>query len=153
MVQLKVKSETDRVLFCCCDKSNCNEKFSWTGNLKKDDKENSIMEKVQEMNNEDMIIGILLGVSVLCGIVIITLLLIIVIHSIKSRSVSSIHDHVVVKWPFIISFWCPLNCQVNILISRMWHKQSKQMSMFCNYVHKNFCTVHITLKLLKDYIL
>ena len=58
--------------------------------MKIDDEEKSIMEKFEDMNNDDMIIGILLGVSVLCGIVIVTLLLMIVIHSLKSRSVSSV---------------------------------------------------------------
>ena len=58
--------------------------------MKIDDEEKSIMEKFENINNDDMIIGILLGVSVLCGIVIVTLLLMIVIHSLKSRSVSSV---------------------------------------------------------------
>lgn len=58
--------------------------------MKIDDEEKSIMEKFEDMSNDDMIIGILLGVSVLCGIVIVTLLLMIVIHSLKSRSVSSV---------------------------------------------------------------
>ena len=58
--------------------------------MKIDDEEKSIMENFEDMSNDDMIIGILLGVSVLCGIVIVTLLLMIVIHSLKSRSVSSV---------------------------------------------------------------
>ena len=103
--------------------------------MKLEDEENSIMENFEEMNNDDKIIGILFGVSILCGIVIVTLLLMIVIHSIKSRSVSSM-----VMRLSSDSLYNLLNCQVNTLMSWMCHYQTKQLSMFCNTVlqYKHF---------------
>ena len=92
----KNDEDTEKILFCCCNKENCNGDFAWEpGTADHDDTEltddpdDSGDDGEARAREEELVIMVIMGATLLCGVTVLAAVLLLVIHSIKSRSESA----------------------------------------------------------------
>ena len=92
----KNDEDAEKILFCCCNKENCNDDFAWEpGTVDHEDKEltddpdDSGDDGDARAREEELVIMIIMAATVLCGVTVLAAVLLLVIHSIKSRSESA----------------------------------------------------------------
>ena len=92
----KNDEDTEKILFCCCNKENCNGDFAWEpGTVDPEEKEltedsdDSGEDGEAQAREEELVIMVIMGATLLCGVTVLAAVLLLVIHSIKSRSESA----------------------------------------------------------------
>ncbi len=90
------EENAEKILFCCCNEKNCNNDYAWEpgtvggedGEAADDPEDSSDDDREAGDRQEELIILVIMGATVLCGVTVLAAVMLLVIHSIRSRSVS-----------------------------------------------------------------